>query len=142
MLTKTLRTFQIHACDNEEVAIECDRRSVVKLVYANYGKPVPKNSICRSDMLKKFLDELRSANETIELDLDRNQIDEIRNRNYNRNLESENKSIGTIDLSTNLTQDWPQGYGFQTRSSYQRTYDRNCSDADDMDVSWIDSNKI
>ncbi|KPM04814.1 Galactose binding lectin-like protein [Sarcoptes scabiei] len=136
MLTKTLRTFQIHACDNEEVAIECDRRSVVKLVYANYGKPVPKNSICRSDMLKKFLDELRSANETIELDLDRNQIDEIRNRNYNRNLESENKSIGTIDLSTNLTQDWPQGYGFQTRSSYQRTYDRNCSDADDMDYNF------
>ncbi|KAH9425736.1 hypothetical protein DERP_004954, partial [Dermatophagoides pteronyssinus] len=46
LLAGTLRTYQVSACDNEELHLECDSRTVVSIVVANYGQPVPQRHMC------------------------------------------------------------------------------------------------
>ncbi|KAH7644881.1 hypothetical protein HUG17_0419 [Dermatophagoides farinae] len=46
LLAGTLRTYQVSACDNEELHLECDSRTVVNIVVANYGQPVPQRHMC------------------------------------------------------------------------------------------------
>ncbi|XP_055945109.1 protein eva-1-like isoform X4 [Argiope bruennichi] len=46
LLTGTLRTFQVHACDGNELQIECWPNTVINIYLAQYGRQVPSHQLC------------------------------------------------------------------------------------------------
>lgn len=48
-----LRTYQVSACDNEMLTVECDSRTVVSIVVGYYGKPTPPRFTCRSHFVQR-----------------------------------------------------------------------------------------
>ncbi|XP_054163553.1 protein eva-1-like isoform X2 [Oppia nitens] len=43
---RTLRTFQVHACDGEELRLECPTNTVISIYFAQYGSTVPSHQLC------------------------------------------------------------------------------------------------
>lgn len=48
LLSGTLRTFQVHACDGEELKLECLPNTVISIYLAQYGRNVPQHQLCPS----------------------------------------------------------------------------------------------
>ncbi|XP_042906927.1 protein eva-1 homolog C isoform X2 [Parasteatoda tepidariorum] len=46
LLSGTLRTFQVHACDGNELKIECWPNTVINIYLAQYGRQVPSHQLC------------------------------------------------------------------------------------------------
>ncbi|CAG2174603.1 unnamed protein product, partial [Oppiella nova] len=46
LLSGTLRTFQVHACDGEELRLECLPNTVISIYLAQYGRTVPSHQLC------------------------------------------------------------------------------------------------
>ncbi|CAG2103780.1 unnamed protein product [Medioppia subpectinata] len=46
LLSGTLRTFQVHACDGEELKLECLPNTVISIYLAQYGRTVPSHQLC------------------------------------------------------------------------------------------------
>ena len=43
-----LRTYQVNGCDNDDLHLQCDSRTVISMVAAQYGQPVPRKYSCRT----------------------------------------------------------------------------------------------
>ncbi|KAG8189405.1 hypothetical protein JTE90_020219 [Oedothorax gibbosus] len=46
LLSGSLRTFQVHACDGHDLQIECWPDTVVSVYLAQYGRRVPSHQLC------------------------------------------------------------------------------------------------
>lgn len=61
LLSGTLRTFQVHACDGDELKIECSPNTVISIYFAQYGRQVPSYQLCPpegvSDVLQATMNE-------------------------------------------------------------------------------------
>ncbi|XP_076372792.1 protein eva-1-like isoform X2 [Tachypleus tridentatus] len=51
LLSGTLRTFQVHACDGNELKIECFPNTVISINLVQYGRPVPSFQLCPPETL-------------------------------------------------------------------------------------------
>ncbi|XP_067118715.1 protein eva-1-like isoform X1 [Centruroides vittatus] len=58
LLSGTLRTFQVHACDGDELRIECFPDTVISIYLAQYGRNVPSYQLCPPELAGEsyFLD--------------------------------------------------------------------------------------
>ncbi|XP_076308622.1 protein eva-1-like [Tachypleus tridentatus] len=46
LLSGTLRTFQVHACDGNELRIECFPDTVISINLVHYGRSLSSNNLC------------------------------------------------------------------------------------------------
>ncbi|OTF75966.1 Galactose binding lectin-like protein, partial [Euroglyphus maynei] len=78
LLAGTLRTHQVSACDNEELHLECDSRTVVSIVVANYGQPVPQRHLCYKHSSSSLLGQQSDQSTIITNDASSNRCSEAK----------------------------------------------------------------